>query len=92
MGFMRVCIWGEAVRFGNGLTSPADRFPIWVYHSLPNFSHHWRIPLVDLVWSTILYHVRGLGQTFWSLAFTNHYHRDEGLTIELSIVHQVAGW
>ena len=24
--------------------------------------------------------------------FTNHYHRDEGLTIELSIMHQVTGW
>ena len=45
-----------------------------------------------LVWSTILYHVSILGQTFWSAAFTNTYHRDLGLTIELSIMHQVARW
>ena len=48
--------------------------------------------LVDLDWSTILYHVSNLGQTLPQEAFTNHYHRDEGLTIELSIMHQVAGW
>ena len=66
---------------GNGLTRPESCFPIWVYHPLPDFSQWRRKPLVILVWSTILYHVSILGQTFGYVAFTNHYHREQGLSI-----------
>ena len=31
---------------------------------------------------TILYHEAILGQTLWRVAFTKHYHRDEGLTTD----------
>ena len=41
---------------------------------------------------TIPYHMINLGQTLPRAVFTNDYHRGEGLTIELGIMHQVAGW
>ena len=45
-----------------------------------------------LVWSTKVYHEADLGLNRPQEAFTNTYHRDLGLTIELGIMHQVAGW
>ena len=51
--------------------------------------------LVDLVWSTILYHVSDLSRNLPRGGFTNHYHRDGGLDIDVSVAgiqHQVAGW
>ena len=41
---------------------------------------------------TIPYHVSILGQTLPQETFTKHYHRGDGLTIELNIMHQVTGW
>ena len=40
-----------------------------------------RTPLVFLDWSTRAYHSADLGLTFGCTAFTNHYHREEGLGI-----------
>ena len=48
--------------------------------------------MVVLVWSTNTYQPRDLGQNRPRATFTNTYHRDLGLTIELGIMHQVAGW
>ena len=62
---------------GNGLTRPESCFPIWVYHLLPYFSQWRRKPLVFLDWSTKVYQVADLGQTFWSAAFTKYYHRGD---------------
>ena len=48
-----------------------------------------------LVWSTILYHVSDLSLDLPCATFTNHYHRDGGLDIDVSVAgiqHQVAGW
>ena len=36
--------------------------------------------MVDLVWSTILYHEAILGQGRWLEAFTKHYRRTEDIT------------
>ena len=41
--------------------------------------------MVVLVWSTKVYHVSILGQTFGSVAFTNTYHRGEDRGIDLSV-------
>jgi len=38
--------------------------------------------LVDLVWSTILYHSADLGQTSGHTTFTNLYRRDQGTHID----------
>ena len=40
-----------------------------------------RTPLVILDWSTNAYHRADLGLTFGCTAFTNDYHREEGLGI-----------
>ena len=68
------------------------------YQTLPESVLAVRNPLVILVWSTILYHVSDLGLNLPRVAFTNLYHRELGLTIELSIYdratsirHQVTG-
>ena len=49
------------------------------YQTLPYFSPVLQDPLVFLDWSTNHYHVSNLGQGRWPTAFTNHYHRIEGL-------------
>ncbi len=44
-------IYCEVVTFGKDAEAPVFCFPIWPYHSLPNFLpvlHNW---MVDLVWS-----------------------------------------
>ena len=44
---------------------------------------------------TIPYHVSILGQTLPQETFTKHYHRGDGLGIDLSVAgirHQVTGW
>ena len=40
-----------------------------------------RNPLVVLAWSTNAYQSADLGLTFGYTAFTDHYHREEGLGI-----------
>ena len=75
---MRVCIWGEAVMIGNGLTRPESCFPIWPYQPLPYFSQWRRKPLVFLVWSTKVYQVADLSLSRPQATFTNLYHRVEG--------------
>ena len=92
---MSVCISGEAVRFGNGLTRPESCFPIRVYHSLPYLTPPLLNPLVFLVWSTNCYQPPDLSVDLPCATFTNHYHREQGLGIDVSVAgiqHQVAGW
>ena len=51
--------------------------------------------MVVLVWSTNCYQSPDLGQTLPRASFTNLYHRDGGLDIDVSVAgiqHQVAGW
>ena len=48
--------------------------------------------LVGLDSITILYQASDLSLDLPCEAFTNFYHRGEGLTIELGIGHQVARW
>ena len=51
--------------------------------------------MVDLVWSTRVYHPLNLSLGRWLGTFTNHYRREQGPGIDLGvagIVHQVAGW
>ena len=55
------------------------------YQRLPYLTPRQRNPLVFLDWSTNTYHVRDLGRNLPHEAFTNHYHRGEGLTIDLSV-------
>ena len=55
------------------------------YQTLPDPVLTVRTPLVILVWSTRAYHVRDLGLILPSGTFTNHYHRDRGLGIDLSV-------
>ena len=50
-----------------------------------------RNPLVFLVWSTNAYHSADLGLTFGCTAFTNHYHRGDGLTIDLGMGGHAVG-
>ena len=47
--------------------------------------------MVDLVWSTICYQAPDLGLGRPSICFTNHYRRDRGLDIDLS-VGEVVRW
>ena len=62
------------------------------YQSLPRFLPPMLKPLVRLDWSTNAYHSPDLGRILPSIAFTNLYHRGEGLTIEPGISDMVAGW
>ena len=51
--------------------------------------------LVILDWSTNCYQVADLGRVLPRDTFTNHYHRDGGLGIDVSVAgiqHRVAGW
>ena len=41
--------------------------------------------MVDLVWSTNAYQSADLSLTFGHCAFTNHYRREEGLGLDLSV-------
>ena len=55
------------------------------YQTLPDLVPGQRNPLVVLDWSTNAYHVRDLGRNLPRDTFTNHYHRDGGLGIDLSV-------
>ena len=55
------------------------------YQTLPYFSQAWHNPVVIVDWSTNAYHLPDLGLTFGCTAFTNHYHRGDGLTIDLGV-------
>jgi len=66
------------------------------YQTLPRSLLSERIALAILVWSTNAYHPFDLALDLPCEAFTNLYHRDGGLHIDVSVVasilHQVAGW
>ena len=51
------------------------------YQTLPDRMLAVRTPLVVLAWSTNAYQSAYLGLTHGCTAFTNHYHREEGLGI-----------
>ena len=55
------------------------------YQRLPYLTPRQRNPLVFLDWSTNAYQSADLGLTFGCTAFTNHYHRDRGQGIDLSV-------
>ena len=55
------------------------------YQTLPYLTPRQRNPLVFLDWSTNAYQSADLGRNLPSEAFTNHYHRDRGLGIDLSV-------
>ena len=65
------------------------------YQSLPYLTPPLLKHLVDLDWSTKVYHPLNLGRDLPRETFTNHYHSDGGLDIDVSVAgiqHQVAGW
>ena len=49
-------------------------------------------PLVILDWSTNCYQPPDLSLGRPGIAFTNHYHRGQGLGIDLARGEQVVGW
>ena len=55
------------------------------YQTLPDLTPRQRNPLVFLDWSTNAYHSPDLGRNLPRDTFTNHYHRGDGLTIDLSV-------
>jgi len=74
------------VTVGNGPACEESAGPIWVYHSLPYLTPAQHDRMVRLVWSG-----GGLPiptkSAIWVMtrprvAFTNHYHRDGGLTTD----------
>ena len=52
------------------------------YQTLPEYLLAMLKPLVILDWSTNAYHPLNLGRDLPCEAFTNLYHRDEGLTTD----------
>ena len=56
------------------------------YQMLPESLLAVRNPLVHLDWSTNAYHVADLGLNLGQNTITNHYHREEGLGIDVSVV------
>ena len=66
--------------------------PIWVYHSLPwadYYTQDWHGVNLGL---TIPYRTSDLSLDLPRATFTKYYHRTLGLTFELGIICQVAGW
>ena len=55
------------------------------YQRLPYLTPRQRNPLVFLDWSTNAYQSADLGRNLPRDTFTNHYHRDRGLGIDLSV-------
>ena len=49
-------------------------------------------PLVILDWSTNCYQLSDLALLLPCEAFTNHYHRGQGLGIDLAVGEQVVVW
>ena len=71
------------------ITDPADQTKSTIllggsdaYQTLPEYLLAMLKPLVILDWSTNAYHPADLGLDLPRVAFTNLYHRDEGLTTD----------
>jgi hypothetical protein len=63
------------------------------YQTLPDPVLAVRNPLVHLDWSTNCYHLPDLGLNLGQNTITNHYHRDGGLGIDVSVAGSVvATW
>ena len=82
------------------MTPDRTKYTMWrggsdAYQSLPYLTPPLLKPLVFLVWSTNGYHSADLSVDLPCEVFTNHYHRGEGLGIDVSVAgiqHRVAGW
>ena len=62
------------------------------YQTLPYRTLTERIALVFLAWSTRAYQSADLGLNLGQNTITNHYHRGEGLTIDLGVGGHAVGW